>query len=374
MRVIHTYPMNALALLALLTLPTGAVLAQTDEASISELREQLAETRRELSEIRRQLDGSSLRAPRPPEPAQAPPPPPGQSRNRSIIRSTDGNSLFLSRSSRPMIGVVLHNVSRDKGVRLAAVTPQSPADQAGLKAGDVLLSLNGEDLTGKNAAKLAYQLLDDMEEGDTYEFTYQRDGQQSTTIVEAALIEPAMSFSFGGGPGPSSGIFNGQDMRLDLDTSNFRLDMEELKAWAEHQRDRAIELNNGRWRNFSRYSIGGDDGPVVWNLAMGWSSLQLAELNPALAEYFGVEGGVLIIDSAIADADLRGGDVITHVEGKAVTTPSDTMRILTGFDENQSVLLTLVRHGEIMELPVQTPSAGADAFSFGYRYSTKDDH
>jgi membrane-associated protease RseP (regulator of RpoE activity) len=54
---------------------------------------------------------------------------------------------------------------------------------------------------------------------------------------------------------------------------------------------------------------------------------QLQPLNPRLAEYFHVDGGVLVLDvlegTPAADADLQGGDVIITVGGDSVASLDD---------------------------------------------------
>ncbi|MFK7958504.1 MAG: PDZ domain-containing protein [Lysobacterales bacterium] len=360
--------------------------AQSNEAMLEELREQLAETRRELSEMQQQLGElksnervsrsnsrsvtttNSQNRPRPPRAVIAPNAPQAP----PAVRTRKGNSLFVSRAPRPMIGVVLHNRVRDKGVKLAAVTPDAPADKAGLKAGDELISLNDRDLTGSRAAALAYKMLDDMEEGDEYTFVYRRDGEEKTAIVTAEIIEPATTFSFNESD-QANGIFSGNPMRFDLFSDGMRMDLDQLKDWAESRRDTSVRLNDGRWRNLTGPWMGGENGPVVWNLALGWASLQMAQLNPSLAEYFGVEEGVLIIDSALENADLKGGDVITEIDGEPVTSPGDAMRVLTRFSDDESVNFSLMRHGEALMVTIDTPSAAPGDFSFGYHYSSRED-
>ncbi|MEM6936785.1 MAG: PDZ domain-containing protein, partial [Pseudomonadota bacterium] len=176
----------------------------------------------------------------------------------------------------------------------------------------------------------------------------------------------------GNGQRPSVGFLGSGDFAFDFGENNLQIDTEALKEWAEKRRDWAVQLNDGRWRQFADNFPGQNNGPVVWNLAMGWSSLKLAELNESLGEYFGVDEGVLVISSGLAAADLKGGDVITQVDGTPVTTPGEAMRILTRFDEQESINMTLVRHGATMEVELETPAAGPGDFSFGYWYGEDD--
>jgi S1-C subfamily serine protease len=70
------------------------------------------------------------------------------------------------------------------GVRVAEVVPGSPAEAAGVRAGDVLVALDGKpiaDLRGYSAALKARQ------PGDTVELTVRRDGEEK--VLTATLGE-----------------------------------------------------------------------------------------------------------------------------------------------------------------------------------------
>ncbi|MDX1515925.1 MAG: PDZ domain-containing protein, partial [Woeseiaceae bacterium] len=75
-------------------------------------------------------------------------------------------------SGRPRLGVSIGDGSANapvEGVSVVGVTPGSAAADAGLRAGDVLTSVNGEGLSAENARAANEKLLDFMtgvEEGD----------------------------------------------------------------------------------------------------------------------------------------------------------------------------------------------------------------
>jgi len=70
------------------------------------------------------------------------------------------------------------------GVKVAGVTPGSPAEKAGIQAGDVLLRFAGQDLANLRAYS---DVLKGLEPGQTVTVVIDRDGQQKT--VEAVLAE-----------------------------------------------------------------------------------------------------------------------------------------------------------------------------------------
>ncbi|MEM7247180.1 MAG: PDZ domain-containing protein [Acidobacteriota bacterium] len=109
---------------------------------------------------------------------------------------------------RPRLGVVLESVSGQlasyfgvEGERNALLVKEviedTPAARAGLQAGDVLLSFEGDELEGVNRLR---ELLSDFEGGETVELEILRRGR--TRTLRAELEEPKPSndqgFNFGG--------------------------------------------------------------------------------------------------------------------------------------------------------------------------------
>jgi len=84
--------------------------------------------------------------------------------------------------------------------------------------------------------------------------------------------------------------------------------------------------------------------------------VKMQELNGQLAEFFGVEGGILITevvaDSPAARAGLKAGDVLINWNGAIMQGPSDLTADLRDSKENDIVLATVVRKGETRDLEV----------------------
>ena len=72
---------------------------------------------------------------------------------------------------------------RDQAVRIMSVVPQSPADQAGFKAGDTLVSINDQSFTSADAAR-----FDIQSRPDPIVFRLDREGTVVTQTVTPALI------------------------------------------------------------------------------------------------------------------------------------------------------------------------------------------
>jgi serine protease Do len=89
---------------------------------------------------------------------------------------------------RPYLGVGLsdvnpvvaffNNLSVDEGALITTVSPGSPADDAGLEEGDVIVGLDGEEITN---AQTLIQGIHDREIGSEVEIVYWRGDTQDTT-------------------------------------------------------------------------------------------------------------------------------------------------------------------------------------------------
>ncbi|SDG91941.1 putative serine protease PepD [Sinosporangium album] len=98
-------------------------------------------------------------------------------------------------AKRSRIGVALDSGYRGQGVRIATeptagaqpVTPGGAADKAGLKAGDVILEMNG---TALQSSDELIALIRSKAPGDRINIKYRRGGQESvaTVVVEAAEV------------------------------------------------------------------------------------------------------------------------------------------------------------------------------------------
>jgi serine protease Do len=194
--------------------------------------------------------------------------------------------------SRAYLGVELGDIDADRaralkldeerGVEVLRVVPGSPAESAGIRAGDVLLSYNGENILG---ARQLGRLVSETPEGRKVRIQFWRDGRMQTAV--AAIAQSPL-------PRVVPGDFELQMPDIDLGTM-------------------AIP-----------------DPLLVWkNQGIG---IEAEPVDGQLAQYFGVKGGVLVRSvekgSAADKAGLRAGDVLTAVAQKPVTSPRELMSCL----------------------------------------------
>jgi len=117
---------------------------------------------------------------------------------------------------------------------------------------------------------------------------------------------------------------------------------------------RAQENASERARDLYESQRGRYRSPVIMGQTIMMGA-QLAPLNPQLAEYFGVDEGVVVIEvmegTLASDASLQGGDVIIMVAGEEVTSLSD-LRFGLGTLEGP-LRIRVIRKGDPVEIVIR---------------------
>jgi S1-C subfamily serine protease len=216
-----------------------------------------------------------------------------------------------------MIGINMDVPKGDKdGVLIAGVTPGGPADQAGLRAGDVMVSLNGTVLTDEGDASAKRTVLDIMRKvdpGDELSLEYERDGNRSTVTVVADEVSPeAFGYAFGKG--------------MDQLMSN----LEDLPA--------IVNL------------------PNLHDFNSRWGDMEMVTLTSGLGDYFGTQEGILIVRAPDDEnIPLEDGDVILRIDGRTPTSPGHALRILHSYQSGEHLSIDIVRKQRPMTVEVDLP-------------------
>jgi putative serine protease PepD len=97
--------------------------------------------------------------------------------------------ITTGKASHPLLGVSLAPATDNNGnaiARVAAVSPGGPAQKAGIKAGDIIVAIDGQQTAGSSAAIAAIRA---HKPGDTVSVTVLRNGQRLTfhaTLADAS--------------------------------------------------------------------------------------------------------------------------------------------------------------------------------------------
>ncbi len=222
---------------------------------------------------------------------------------------------------RPRLGVNIGE-SRDsgpvEGVQIVGVTPGSAADDAGLRSGDVITSINGESMSAENSSaanRLVLDFMSAVEEGDVLDVEYLRDGKVGSVEVEPRPVEmSAWAFSA---------------------PKDFR--MPEIHVSPE-MADKYVQSFRFAW-----------PGNV-------WADMELVELSEGLGKYFGADSGVLVVSAPQDDAlQLEDGDVILSIDGREPTSVRHALRILGSYQPGESVELGIMRDKRKRTLEIELP-------------------
>jgi serine protease Do len=197
-----------------------------------------------------------------------------------------------------------------RGVEVTRVEEGSPADQAGIKAGDVLLMYNGENILG---AQQLGRLVAETPQGRKIKIEYWRDGKTHSTAVTTGAPRP---------------------LPFDLPPNFVNFPMPDA-------------------RNFAMLDV--PNPLLVWRNS--WIGLECEPIDSQLAEYFGVKRGVLVRsvekNSAAGRAGIKAGDVLTAIDGRPVASPRDVSSyIRSQHQSGKPVSIALVRDHKQLKISV----------------------
>ena len=264
---------------------------------------------------------------------------------------------------------------------VADVVAGSPADRAGVRKGDVVVSLNGRAPTSESIEALR----DNLDRGDTVHLRLRHDGQEvDRTIVAGArpsriVVYPGQTQRGVVIPGGDHEVIIRVDTvaeRFDslfthMDSMRVRVErlrrgqldtlMRRAQADGTRLRDSLFALlpRNGefRWRT----ETGGPGARIITEFGgRSLAGAEFAEMNAGLARYFHTRDGLLVTEVATgtpaARAGLQPGDVVQEADGRAVQSMRELREAFSRANEN-TLRLTVLRDGRKQQLTMrwQTP-------------------
>jgi predicted metalloprotease with PDZ domain len=198
-----------------------------------------------------------------------------------------------------VIGVQLDSKDSHDGAHVRDVSPGGPAAEAGIRSGDVIVSVNGTDVKVDHPATEVARLMRSVEPNAKVKIHVLRDGKPADFEVTARPVENAWVMP---GMPPHPG------MPFDGFPPGFGAGMHSAIA-----------------------------------------GMELATLTPQLGAYFGTDKGVLVLRAPRSAAfNLQDGDVILAIDGREPTNGSHATRILGSYQAGEKVKLQIMRQRKRM--------------------------
>jgi serine protease Do len=225
------------------------------------------------------------------------------------------------------------NLSEERGAIVMKVVEGSPAEKAGLKENDVIVSFNGRRV---DSVRELQRLLSETPADRNVSMEVIRGGSNQT--IAATLSK--RSNNFGMAMADRNGNFFGQGEEGRKRAEEARKRAEELF----HRDKDGMKLLTPDFGSFTFVTPGGSH--TFRGSRLG---ITAEALTDQLSEYFGVKDGrgVLITevypDSAAAKSGLKAGDVITAVDDQKINDVSGLVTTITSKSEG-AVRLTIMRN------------------------------
>jgi serine protease Do len=232
-----------------------------------------------------------------------------------------------------------YRLNQARGVGITRVIADSPAEKAGLRKDDVILRIDGENVT---SVRKLNRLVSEIAPDHTVKITVSRNG-----------AEQELTATMGRRPNNSSARdLLSQEPKVwkwesPLNTDKFNREFKSLQLDRFKDNDLSFYFNNSR--------------------RIGVSTV---ELTKQLADYFGIAGGrgvlvtAVVEDGPAAKAGIKAGDVITAVDGEAIDSPGDISRVI-GKKKEGEVTLTVVRNKSQQTFRVTPQEGGGFHGTFG---------
>jgi hypothetical protein len=256
----------------------------------------------------------------------------------NLMRTQQGSIIGVTVDARPR--------ETDRwGAYVAAVTPNYPADKAGIRVGDIITKVDGHSMTSGRTEREATpeeslvwlrlsEAVRKLEPGKPVDLEYRRNDRTERTRVTpiddnrwfATTVAPSFANVMPTPPG-------GDPARVFM-----RAPVAEGRG--------GVSVAPGLSGSSYYFNLGG----VIANL-------ELAPMNDKLGSYFGTDRGVLVISAPEEDEalSLEAGDVILSVDGRSVATPGELIRVLRTYDKDRRFTMQVMRQKRQQTITTSLP-------------------
>jgi len=267
-----------------------------------------------------------------------------------------------SHGRKPMLGVLLGESGPSGGLQVVGVTPGGGADQAGLKAGDELTTVNDVDLTSGGDTMAGLQrAMHDVEPGQDVTVGYQRDG----SLALASVTTQARGVYI-------MGMTGMPDVDIEIEGVHALEEMTQAMAMTFQDHDHTSEVT----KNIEILEMDGSPSSAVSHRSIRLGGgLRLEDVESDLAQYFDVDRGVLVMAvpaaGEAAAAGLEAGDILLAVAGEPIDRARDGYRALLGSD-SETVTVDVLRGGVRQSLELKPGDFRGEPHSISIRGAMMD--
>ena len=227
-----------------------------------------------------------------------------------------GDVMFFRTEGGPphgMLGIQIDNAK--EGARVIGVSPGGPAEAAGLRAGDVIVALDGKAMSGDSAGRAVNDYMQSVKPEQKVKVRALRGGKTQDFVVATRPMHFERQV-FTNPWGPMVGMGSGGDAMATMPTMN----------------------------GFGPFFAGEFGG------------MELARLTPKLGAYFGTTDGVLVVQAPENDAfRLEDGDVIQSIDGRKPDDGAHALRILRSYKSGEKLTMNVLRQRKALTLAVTMP-------------------
>lgn len=237
---------------------------------------------------------------------------PGMSGSWSFNGNDNFSRMFSENSNQAMLGVTTDN--NEKGAEVTDVTKESAAEKIGLKEGDIITKVDDKIIAGPDDLSRAIKA---HKPGDKVTITYIRDKKEQKASAELTKWKGFSSF------GPTD------PFKMDLGGMGF-----------ENSIPRVLTVPRT---------------PVVPGFSWSGGSPKLGLSVQDTEEGKGVKVIEVDDESNAEKAGIKEDDVILEVDGKAINSTDDMVKMVKESKEKVSIMVKLQRGGKTMNMEVKMP-------------------
>jgi S1-C subfamily serine protease len=228
------------------------------------------------------------------------------------------------------------------GVKIDEVNQDSPAEKAGIKAGDIVVDYDGERV---RSARQFTRLVQETPDGRSVAIGLMRDGKKQT--VNATPEAGRMTWNFG--PEVDNAL---REAERGLREFHFEVP----RDFHFDDRDRTP----GEPRRFE-YRLPEEFRGFAFPAPRGRLGVNVQSITPELAEYFGAKNGGALVssvtkESAAAKAGIKAGDVIVSVNGRAVSDAEDLTNKIEDVEGEATIVVLRDKKEMTLKATIERPS------------------